>query len=325
MSGVFSAPNLNTSPTTKAELASNWAKSQTAFNSLQNLIPTVSVQRHGGNLQIADGLVEGDGVIGTDSFVPHFGTDNDFSVTHETPAGKSQCVFQKRLHETNTAFTAQLTDLIALNGDYVVNFGIKTLGGPNMSMHLEVEDTDQEQDLTIWQFDVNKNGLLYTVTGLRRQAVVLANRDTVTKAFEAEHPLTWQWDGALPIGGGGAIGDTGIIIPWNAEIVKAYVRLGTPPAQHTDQSGLTVQLARFIGTNETSVLDGGATFTDRDEPGTVVEIPGLTEPPYQVPAGTYLYPWISAPELHLTDIPATAADLSITVLARRIYHEVYGY
>jgi hypothetical protein len=323
MPGTYISPTLTTTldrTNFRNELDANFTLIQTALDELQTEIGSATVTAPS-SYDIITSILGATGIIGVESFVPGFDTDyTTFSISHNTPRGKSSCVISSLYHDTDTAFSATFASIgITGDGDYVVKFGVKTRGAPLIEQMLELEDTDNEQTLTIWKMDVNRNVNLFTVTNLRLMTNVIIDNDVSDKFWVKEHPLTYQYQGVLPITSG-RLG-TGILVPWDCEVMRAFVRLETPPAQHTDQNTVDIQLSTGLVTDTINVLASAAQFTDREALGAIKTIEAQSEP-YQLMAGEYVYPEILTAEMDLTDYPAQAANLSITLLVREIYHAV---
>jgi hypothetical protein len=319
----FNAPDLVTSLSTtqfRTELNSNFTLIETAFAELQNAIPTSRLSAQT-NLDVIDQLVVPSGIIGIDSFVPSLSSDHTtFSISHDTYDSKSYCVIDQIFHSADASFNKTFESIgISGSGDYVVKFGVRTRGAPVLEQHLEIEDTDNLQDLTIWKMDVNRDVGAFTVTNLRFESTYLVSITNFTNAFAADIPLTAKYSGLLPAYA--YVYDAGILIPWDCEVQKAFVRLGTMPAGHTDASDVVIQLSYGSGTDTYNVLADQATFTAATPPGTVRTL-NATSAPYQLSAGSFVFPEIVTAEAARTDIPPTAADLSVVLIVKRIYHMV---
>jgi hypothetical protein len=318
---AFKAPDLNEDVSTIAEINANMTLIEDAFNVIQNLLPFASAQRAGQNLGLVDRLLRPDGVIGHQSFDASFGTDFDtFEIFHGAPEGTSACVIDNAFHETSQAFRGRFSDIISSNGDYEVVFGVQTRGSPVVEMHLELQSTDKSQTLTIWEMDVNRNSNLFTVTNLRRVAPVHVNRDSWGRVLDFEHTLTYNFEGQLPALSGPL--ETGIVIPWPCLVSGAFMRLETPPQGVTDAGDLVMELDYIRGTDATNVLTDQATWTGRDGVGAVKQLNAITPENFMLDAGDYVYPNIVTAESLLTDSPPRASGLSVSLMVKRIYHDV---
>ena len=320
---AFNAPDLITSLSTtnfRVELNSNFSLIETALAELQNAIPTSRLSAQT-NLDVIDQLVVPTGVIGVDSFVPTLAGDHSsFTIGHDTYDSTSYCIIDQKFHSTNVGFTRTFDSIgITGSGDYVVKFGVRTRGAPIIEQYLEIEDTDNLQDLTIWKMDVNRNVGTFTVSNLRFMTTYLVSVTNFTNVFEADVPLCFQYSGALPAYAGPL--ETGILIPWDCEVQKAYVRLGAMPTGHTDATDVVLQMSYGSGTDTYNIFSNTATFTAATAPGTVRTLTAPAEP-YQLAAGSFVRPEIITAETARTDIPPTAANLTITLQVRRIYHDV---
>ena len=320
---AFNAPDLITTLSTtnfRVELDSNFSLIETALAELQNAIPTSRLSAQT-NLDVIDQLVVPTGIIGVDSFVPSIsGGDTTFTIGHSTYDSASYCVIDQKFHSTNSPFTRTFESIgITGSGDYVVKFGVKTRGAPIIEQYLEIEDTDNLQDLTIWKMDVNRDVGTFTVSNLRFMSTYLVSVTNFTKTFDSDVPLCSQHPGVLPSYAGPL--DTGILIPWDCEVQSAYVRLGAMPSGHTDATDVVIQMSYGSGTDTYNVLNNTATFAADTAPGTVRTLTALSEP-YQLAAGSFVRPEIVTAENANTDIPATAANLTVTLNVRRIYHDI---
>jgi hypothetical protein len=312
----FTAPTLVTSLSTSAyrtQLNANFLALQNALYQLQNELPAIiGNQSFVANLTWVERAIRADGVIGTDAFEIAFNTDGDtFEIQHNAPGGYSSCVISSRYHHTNTAYTKALSELCTGDGSYTLVFGLKTIGAPQIEQKLLVEDTDQDIDIVIWRFDCTRSGSTYTVSNLRRMCDMLMSKEAFLNTFDFYHPLTWTYTGTLPT----TVGDfgTGIIVPWDCEVEGAYMHLATEPDQ-TD--GITVDLYTGSGTDTASILDAPASW-GRGESGVVKTCSPLAENT-QLTAGTFIQPYLVTVESG----EGTAANLSITLLLRKIYHTI---
>lgn len=314
MPGSYVAPTLTTvldSTGYRSEMDSNFSLIQQALIDIQNAIPSFGGRVTAGMLTLVDTLGVPSGVVGTDSFVPGFSTDSDaVDVFHNAPGGISSCVIGSRYHEYSTAWSKNLSEVVLSDGTYEVALGARSLGSPAMELLLELEDTDKSQELTFFSMDVTRSGSSYSVANLRRVAPVLASRDSFTKVFEFHYPLTFHVAGALPTVAGDV--PVGVVVPWDARVESAWFRLATAP-DNTD--GVTVELRDAADTDGSNVLASAATWS-AGEDGRAVQVAGNGEPTI-VAAGTFLRLWIAVP-----DGSGVAADLSCTVLLRRIYHDI---
>lgn len=326
---VFKAPTLITSisaATFRTQINSNFSLVQSALQKIQTELTAGSgVRNLASNLDWVNKQLLPDGVIGHQAFVPRFDTDsNTFEIDHNTPSGSSSLIISSVLHETNSVFSKTLSDVVTSNGTFEVAFGCVTRGAPVAEQLLELESTDKVQTLTIWTMDITRNGSLFTIANLRRACPVHVNADSWQKVLDFEHAITWQRPGLLPLVSG-PIDGTGILIPWNCVADSAWVRLETPPPEFTDASDIVIELDRIRGTDATNILSGQATFSDRDDIGTIKSIDGQSPEPYLLEAGDFVYPNLITPEqsAELTDFPQAGGGLSITLLVKRIYHEIY--
>lgn len=319
---AFKAPTLIKTLGTsgfKAKIETNFEDIEDALVAVQNELPLVTSGSQVSNLAAIERMVRESGVFGTDSFVPQFTPDDTVKINHDIPGGKSACVIGGRYHETDEDFEPALSEVLpAIDGDYVLNLGARTLGSPLMKLLLEVDATDNDQDLTFWQFEVNRASSIFTVTNLRRIAKVLISRASWIQAFEFEHPLSYQYKGSLPKNGGPL--ETGIIIPWDCEITGGWARLRIPPVAHTEQVEVSVDFLVGDGTDALPIFAEAAEWGP-DDGGVVRQLVQFSQP-QQLAAGTYVFPEVVMSEVETTDFEAQAADLTAVILLRRIYHEI---
>lgn len=321
---AYTSPSLFTTMSAtefRSQIETNFSLIQTALDQIQTDLPGVSVQTPLTNMQAVEYMTRPNGFVGSDSFVPRFTTDFDgFAIEHASPLGVSAAVFSNKLHQTGEAFSKTFEEIgITTTGDYVVKFGLITRGSPIVEMKLELEDTDNLQELTLWKMDVNRNVNVFTVTNLRRESPVLVARSSFTEVYERPVPLSLTYTGVLPTVTGRL--PVGLLMPWNCEVMGAKARIETPPASHTDQSTLTISLDYILGTDATPVVST-ATFDERDGVGAIAEMNALTPEPFQLAESDYVYPNITVPEANLTDFPAQASDLTVTLLVKEIQHDV---
>lgn len=312
---AFSAPDLITDLSTtayRAQLNANFLKIENALIEIQNELPLVAPIAFAANLSWIEKAIRSGGVIGRDSFVVSFSTDDELVITHDLPDGYSAAVINNRFHQTDAVFTKALSDVCTIDGDYTLIFGLKSLGAPTTEMRLVVEDTDQDIDLPVWRFNVTRASDVYLVSNLHRVCDIVMSRQGFEDLHDFPHPLSWSYAGALPTSEGEF--STGFVVPWDCEVEGAYMRLATGP-HHTD--GLTVDLyVGGPGTDAISVLSAPASWSATDD-GVVVTCSPVSER-VQVLAGGFIYPY-----LVLADDSGTAANLSITLLLKRVYHTLY--
>ena len=319
MASLFTAPNISTNTSTLTSINGNFNLINNAFKNIQNILPGITTQIYGSNLTLVDYATMDDGIIGTDSFIPSFNSDDELVITHGTSYGKSACVIQNRWHDTNSVWSKALNDVVVDDGTFTVNFGVRSRGAPAIEMLLEIAGTDNEQELTIYSFTVYRNSGSYTVSNLRLECPVIISKDSFAKAFQPDIPLTYTYQGVLPANIGRL--PTGILIPWDCSVEGAYMRLETLPNKYTDQNTLEIELFDTIETDATNILADSATWNERETPRQVKTLTALT-PAKLLSAGTFVYPNITVAENAITDYPATASDLTITLLVKRIYHDI---
>lgn len=284
-----------------------------ALVDIQNAIPSVSGAGGGSaNLTAVERFLLPDGILGVDSFFPTFGTDHEsLIVNHRQDGGISSCVLGGLYHQTTTASETEFSSIIASDGTWPVVLAVKSTGYPSLSIKVLVEDTDNDYDLLIYRMDVVKSGSSWHVMNLRRYAEVILDQGSFAAAFDADVPISFTLAGG--IGAGVGAREAGVIAPWNLEVVGAFLRLGTAP---TETDGVEIEIRRGIGTDAESVLASAATW-GIGESGDVVEGAANT-PRTIVEAGEWLYPYVTVAE-----VAPVSADLSVTLLVRRVWHGVY--
>ncbi len=265
-----------------------------------------------------DHVLNPDGVFGVDSFDLAFSSDDDFlTITH--PSEGSGFIFDRVFFNVEDVFTQDLTTVVTSDGTFRVALGLKTIGAPNANIIVtesagDTGDADAEIDLLLYDFDVTKAADVYTVTNIRRRAAILINRDAFVKAIGQEIPLTLHIPGALPSTAGNL--DEGMIIPWDCEVVRAFMRLRVAPTDSavTDP---TVRLELFSNVADTDgeLVTGFAEWLDTED-GQTRTLEGFLEAK-QLIAGDF----VGVNQIE-ADSDGTAADLTVTLLLKRIYHEI---
>ena len=134
------------------------------------------------------------------------------------------------------------------------------------------------------------------------------------KAIGQEIPLTLQISGALPSVTG--IIDEGMIIPWDCEVIRAFIRMRVAPTDSavTDPT-LRIELFANESNTDGEVVSGFAEWLDTED-GLVRTLEGFLEPK-QLSAGDFL-----GLNIIEADSDGTAADLTLTLLVKRLYHEI---
>jgi hypothetical protein len=304
-------------------LNNNFSLVQKAFQDVSNVLPKSTLTHHS-NLSWVERATRPSGIIGIQSFYPILGTDHSrFAIVHPSIDSLSACVIDDRYHQVDRTFSKTFESIgISGSGDYVVNFGVASIGSPLLEMHLELEDTDNSQELTIWQMDVNRDLGSFTVTDLRLMCNVLMDQYTfVNNVYGVSFPLTCSYEGVLPTTTERL--PIGVVMPWNCEIQGAHIRLETPPGAHSDQNTMEIALVRVLGTDYETVTATNATFAWSDGYGHTHTLDAIASGAYQAQAGEYIYPIIVTPENPITDFPAQAAGLSVTLLVKQIHHGIY--
>lgn len=307
----------------RAELNSNFSKIQTDLIAIGNELPrVVGNQSYVSNLSAIEPMIRAQGVVGKDSFQPLFNTDGDvFEIQHSSSVGFSSCVINSRFHNTSVSYTKNLSELCTGDGTYDMVFGVQSKSAPMIEQKLLVAytDEDSEIDLAIWRFQVLRSGTDYYVSNLRLACDTIASRESFSFVHDTPHPLTLAVPGDLPRAYGAL--SVGLIVPWDCQVDGAFMRLETGPAQ-TD--GVSVDLVTGLASDAESVVAAPASWGVGDG-GTVVELAAIAEPK-QLAAGTYVYPCVTVPEQEpYTDGPhvvPTAADLTVTLLVRRLPHAI---
>lgn len=313
---TFSPPDLDTDFSTtgvKSKLEGNFTAIEQALVDIANELPFVQGSQVGAsNLTWVERSLRPEGVVGHESFVTFFGTDQDrLEILHLESGDVSSCVIANNYHETSTAFEQLFSTIITSDGTYTVIFGVNSAGAPSLAMQIAVEDTDNAINLPIWRFEVTRSGSNWTVTGLRRACEVLMDRGAFTRAYAADWPFIFELKGTIGTGVGPRA--CGFVAPWDLEVRGAYLRLGTAPTQ-TD--GVEVEIRRGTDTDQESVLASSAAWSF-GQAGVIDQLSALS-PPAQVRAGEWVHVHVTVAEAS-----AVAADLSVTLLTRRLSHAIY--
>jgi hypothetical protein len=314
----FNPPNLDTDFSgtgVKSKLEGNFTSIEQALIDISNELPSIQGSQVGAsNLTWVERALRPEGVVGHDSFVAFFGTDQDrLTILHLQEGDVSSCVIASNYHETSSSFSELFSTIIPIDGTYTVLFGVDSTGAPSMNMRIVVEDTDNDLDLPIWAFEVTRSGSNWTVTGLRRRCEVLMDRGAFTRAYAADWPFVFELKGTIGTGTGRRA--CGFIAPWDLEVRGAYLRLQTSPTQ-TDGVEIEIRANTDNDTTEENVLSGAAEF-HFGQNGVVDQLSALS-PPAQVRAGSWVYAHVTVAEGS-----AVASDLSVTVLTRRLSHVIY--
>jgi len=303
----------------QSQLDNNFSAIDLALVQIQNELD-VAKPSAGGVSKVSwlDHTLNPDGVFGVDSFEMVFSSDDDF-LTIQHPANGSGAIVDSVLFNVTKAFTSDLSAVVTSDGTFRVAVGLQTVGAPNANIIVSqnVGDTDDEDaniDLVLYDFDVTKSGAVFTVTNIRRRAAILMNRDAFVKAIGQEIPLTLQISGALPSVVG--ILDEGMIIPWDCEVVRAFIRMRVAPTDSavTDPT-LRIELFANESNTDGEVVSGFAEWLDTED-GVVRTLEGFLEPK-QLSAGDFL-----GLNIIEADSDGTAADLTLTLVVKRLYHEI---
>ncbi len=282
-----------------------------AENEINALVGAVPAST-GTNLVAIDVLIGDDGMLGTDSWqISWDDATDDFSVIVSHPTtnnGYSYAVISGRIHRSNTQSTTGLEAIVPAGaGNYRITVGLQSTGFPECTVVVDhAEDaTDESGDLTLWSFTAQRTaGGAIEVANLRREASVVAARSSWDDIWDREVTINFGVEGTL--GGSPANLQPGFVMPWDGKIIKAYCNLGTAPSG----SSLVVKLRK----DETDEDVLAASFTWGDGVNGVQEAAG-NDPETLVAAGTFL-------QAEMTTANASAADLSVTVLVRPIYHTI---
>lgn len=310
------APTLTTTVTTdgyRSEIDANFlALQQFAWDVASHLAAegtSSSIQA----IRWIDHAVRDDGIVGTDSFVPTFDTDERV-LTLSHPDMGSGAVIDGRVFNYSEAYTKDLEDVLADdNAFHRVAVGLRDEGAPVCSVVVvqssgTTDDADAGIDLLLFTLEAKRNGSAYDVKELRREAGILLSRQAFEQVFEFEHALTAREVAALP-NGGGALG-CGFIVPWDCEVVGAHARLATASAK-TD--GVTVE----VRAGATNVLAASASWAFGED-GTVRAI-AANSPATQLSAGTWVHVHVTS-----TEDVSDASDLTVVLRLRRIYLGVFS-
>ncbi len=318
----FKAPSLVTvvsSVNYQAQIDSNFSAIDLALIQIQNSLdvakPTAGAVS---KLSWIDHSVDPDGVFGVDSFELVFSSDEDF-LTVQHPSNGSGAIVDRVLFSTTAAFTRDLSTVVSSDGTFRIAVGIQTVGAPGLNIIVtesagDTGDADANIDLLLYDFDLTKASDVFTVTNIRRRADILMNRDAFVKAIGQEIPLSLHIPGALPSTVG--LLDEGMISPWDCEVIRAFMRLRVAPTDSavTDP---TVRLELFsnIADTDGELVVGFAEWLDTED-GQTRTLEGFLETK-QLLAGDF----IGVNQIE-ADSDGTAADLTVTLLLKRIYHEI---
>lgn len=329
---AFEPPTLVTDLDTKkyrTQLNENFIAIQEAFEDLVALLPSslsdaqaASVTRlealmeglpTSSNVTIVEKILKGDGVVGVDSFVPSFNA-SAFSIAHSSPSGFSAAVINGKYHQTEEAFSKNFADMSLSSGVTTCIFGVSSEGAPLLEMDF-VKESLADFGLEVFEVDVYKSGSTYAVVEVRLVADVVIDQDAFDKALRQELPISFSWPGQLP-STEGRLG-TGILVPWGCEVLGGYARLETAPEQ-TD--GVEVEFRAGEDTDAENIFTAAASWGPAD--ARVTRTMSALSNKKQLAAGALVYPYLTVAENALTDYPPRAADLSLTVIVRRLYQSI---
>lgn len=188
----------------ESQINQNFAKIQTALNSLQNIIPSVTgAGLQPSNLNWVERAILPDGVLGTEGFTPVFssGTDGDetLQITHPGEASTSAAIMQSVFHRSTTVKTVDLTALTsAANETIEVAIGVKSAGAPVLEILVSENNTDYDADLILYTFDLTvTGGSFWRATNLRRVADILMDRESWNKLWTHGAAINFNITGSL--------------------------------------------------------------------------------------------------------------------------------
>ena len=310
---AFNAPTLFTEIDTvnyQYEIDSNFRLLQRSLTQIQNEFGVTVQNSAPTNLILVDIALGANGVMGVDSWAISFEEATDgYSViiSHPIDPAISYAVLDGSTHQSNTQQTRDLNSIVpAGDGTYRVVFGITSVGIPSVEYVFENAEsaTDETSTLTIWSFTVDRSGSTFTVRDLRREAPVLLARSSWDEVMTRETVVNIGVEGAL--GGSPANLQPGLVVPWDCEVVGAWFNLGSAP------SGGSCEVKLRIPETDEDVLNSSVTWTD----GVDGVLEGTAQDPTRLLAeGTFVQP-------ELVTANAAAADLTVTVLLRRIYFAI---
>ncbi len=310
----FSAPTLAQPITTDGyvgEINSNFLALQNALDAIEVdlLIASGGGPAGGSNFGWLNSITRPDGVVGTESWVPRFSTNNQ-TLSFDLPAkGNNDAVINQVYVSDNSAWSLSLTDLVLGLGDgtYRIAIQLKRQGAGVSSLIVEQANgpTDETGDLTLYDFDYVVNGSSFAATNFRRVARVLASAIQQGDLMDALVPLSFT-AGETPFSSTGEKG-YGVHVPFDCEIVSAYATLGIAADATADFN--------LVNSATANVLIGTVAFVPGDGAVATKQVLG-TSPLTQAEVGDFLH-------LDVTDIDATADELSVTVMVRRIFHQIY--
>lgn len=319
---TFTAPALHTTidrAIYESQLNSNFSKINTAFISLQNIIPTIAgAGLQPSNLLWVERAILPDGVLGTDGFTPVFtmSTDGDtlsLDVTHPGEAATSAAIMQSVYHRATTVKTVDLTSLTTTSDETIeISIGLLSAGAPSLEIVVGENVTDFDSDLILYTFDLTvSGGTFWQATNLRRVADVLMDRESWTKIWDGGETINFQNPGSL----GQSVGllPGSFVAPYDCQVVEAHFDLGTAAGSGET---ITAELVSSDNLTDGNILASTASWASPAS-GVLLRL-GLT-PNVLVSKGSRIQCNLTVAD-DSTD--SVGGDLNVTVLIRRIYHEI---
>lgn len=317
---AFKAPTLFTDidPVNyRSEINENFRVSNDAFTSIQNELTKLS----GGagssgvsNLNWVDLMLQADGPIGFDSWVPSFSQDTDGNFTlkllHQAPGGFSSALINGVLHQTNTVQSFNIENLISLAGDGPFRFviGLNSAGSPAVEQVVVANEIPTDDpELALFTFDYIRTTDGQLVINLKREArwhgndaawAAIRDRETILQAsIERVDGDRWTADDT----------DGVFIIPFDCEVTGATAYISHVPQ---GLEFLRMDLLRFgflVGTpgqNRSEPVHQGVfewgNVTDAELARTVIERAALS-PPATLLKGDYV-------DIHLGQVVNITTD-----------------
>ena len=291
-------------------------------------------------------------------------------ITHPSTAETSNAVFTEavlggedgvgdapRWYVSDTAYSLDLRSLVNADGEYTMVCGLVSVGSPHLSYKVAIgtklpnEDTnfkDAGFDLPLYQFKFTITGAdsgpgtdaYYVVSDVRRLCPVLVSHDSWDNVYEGIYPLNvvmpdpLAWEGyqkSDAMNSEGFVATVGgLIIPWDCQVMGAYVHVETLGSQvGTDgflfhlYNGSYRHLYPGSGHDFSEVVDGPVFLDSQEDETAPTTYMGPTSPPTILTAGTFVQPAIG-PEFGGAPYTDPPQGLTITLLIKRNYLSVYS-
>jgi len=309
----FTAPDLN-SPIDGgnyvSELNENMSLLQIALDAIEADMLAFAGNSvvSGSNFGWLQSITLPDGPVGYDTWVPTFSTDYETLTITPPTKGFNDAVVSSLWRFDVSTHVVDLTNVVSGLGDgsWRVVVGLST-NGAGISLVVEQADgeTEETADLTVWEFTLVVSGATYTAQDLHRVAHVIVASDVVDEVVERVEAVNFHVENT-PISSTGEK-SAGVHAPFDCEVMGAYATFGTHSA------GTAVfDLITGTGGAKASVLTSSFSFSGSDDDFDTKYVAGDQ---VQVAAGTLMH-------LDVTNADATADGLVVTVLLKKIDHEI---